>query len=110
IGSALSSIFKLFGAGNATKMLPPLVAYRLPIPQSQTVYVSPTGSTTYDGTNVEKAAAPQAGTGIYTNSGQITTDNTSSNSSFVNQSAQIAQAVKNALLTSSSLNDVISEI
>lgn len=111
IGSVVSSIFKLFGGGGSSaKTLPPLVEFNLPNPLAQTVYVSSTGSTRYDGTSVETPLKPQASTGIYTNSGQITTPSSSSSSTPANQSTQIAQAVKNALLTSSSLNDVIAEI
>jgi hypothetical protein len=110
LGSVVSSIFKLFGGGNTAKTLPPLVEFKLPNPESQTTYVSSGGSRTYGDNSVETPSVSKTGAAIYTNSGQITASSSSSSSNFVNQSAQIAQAVKNALLTSSSLNDVISEI
>lgn len=76
IGTAISSLFKIFGGRSSEKTLPPLVEFALPNPVSQTVYI---------GSGTANAATQASGT-------------------------QIAQAVKQALLTSSSLNDVISEI
>jgi hypothetical protein len=109
LGSVVSSIFKLFGGGNSAKVLPPLVEFKLPNPQSQTIYVNSGGSAA-SGSSVETPSAAATGTGIYTNAGQIAGSNSSNGASLINQSTQIAQAVKNALLTSSSLNDVISEL
>lgn len=84
IGSILSGISKLFGGGSDAKTLPPLVESDLPSPVAETVYLSSRGSKT--------EVSPYATTGSS------------------NQNAQIVQAVKHALLTSSSLNDVIAEI
>jgi hypothetical protein len=53
----------------------------------------------------------QPGTGIYGSSGQA--QSTPSNTDaqwFLDNSAQIAQAVKKAMLNSNSLNDVVSEV
>lgn len=77
IGTAISSLFKIFGGGSAGKGLPPLVEFKLPYPVAQTVYV---------GSSVAANAAPAA------------------------NGSQVVQAVKQALLTSSSLNDVINDV
>lgn len=90
IGSILSGISKLFGGGSDAKTLPPLVEFDLPGPVAETVYLSSRGSRTE--------------VSSYGNSAPLTAASRS------NQNAQIVQAVKHALLTSSSLNDVIAEI
>jgi hypothetical protein len=84
LGSILSGISKLFGGGSDAKTPPPLVEFELPTPVAETVYLSSHRS--------RSEARPYATTGSS------------------NQNAQIVQAVKHALLTSSSLNDVIAEI
>ena len=84
IGSLISGLTSLFGGG---KTVPPaLVAYQLPTSQSQTITTGSTVSTPgfYGGPS---AASP-----------------------FENHSGQIVQSVKQALLNSSSLNDVIAEL
>lgn len=105
LGGLISGIASLFGGGKST---PPLVEFQLPNPQSQTVYVSSNGSTALQGNAVESSGT---GTGIYPKPGSpgISAAGASSQS-FQYQSTQIAQAVKTALLNSSSLNDVIAEI
>lgn len=87
LGGIVSGIVSLFG--NHRKTPPPLTLFRLPESENQTVYVhsSPGQST------------PSAG--IY---------NVSHAPPAQYHSAYIAQAVKHAILTSSSLNDVIAEI
>lgn len=92
LGGLISGIASLFGgAGSST--LPPLVDFQLPASQTQTVYVSSNGASTYQG-------SPTLPTSTSSSTAQ----------SFQYQSTQIAQAVKTALLNSSSLNDVIAEI
>jgi hypothetical protein len=110
IGSLVSGIFSLFGGGGGgTKTPPPLVEFQLPNPQQQTLYLSSTGSSLYQG-GVEQSSVP-AGGATYGNSGQIQTSGAAPGAEWIQeQSAQIAQAVKTALLHSSSLNDVIAEI
>lgn len=92
LGGLISGIASLFGGGGGST-LPPLVDFQLPASQTQTVYVSSNSGSTYQG-------SPTLPAGNAGSSGQ----------SFQYQSAQIAQAVKTALLNSSSLNDVIAEI
>jgi hypothetical protein len=84
IGSLISGLTSLFGGG---KTVPPaLVAYQLPTSQSQTITTGSAVSTP----------------GIY--------GGPSAASPFENHSGQIVQSVKQALLNSSSLNDVIAEL
>ncbi len=108
IGGLVSGILSLFGGGS--KSAPPaLVEFQLPASQQQTVYMSSKGSTVYQGTAVEQGSSSTPSAGTYTNAGQ-TSNSVSQSKQVQYQSAQIAQAVKNALLNSSSLNDVIAEI
>lgn len=106
LGGLVSGIISLFGGGGK-QTPPPLVEFQLPQSQQETVYVNSKTSTTYQGTNIEHPSVPAPGQrgGIY---GQANA--TSSGQILQYQSSQIAQAVKNALLNSSSLNDVIAEI
>jgi hypothetical protein len=87
LGGIISGLVGLFGSHKKTP--PPLTLFRLPDAQNETVYTS----------SHTANVVPQSG--IYTSQH---TDSTQYHS------AQIAQAVKHALLNSSSLNDVISEI
>ncbi len=106
LAGLISGITSLFG-GNKT--LPALVNFQLPQSQEQTVYVTSNGSTTFQGTNVEQSSTSTAPRGINTGTSQVSNSGASSQTLQL-QSAQVAQAVKNALLNSSSLNDVIAEI
>jgi hypothetical protein len=84
IGSLISGLTSLFGGGKTAP--PALVAYQLPTSQEQNISTGSTVSTpgVYGGPS---AATP-----------------------FENQSGQIVQSIKQALLNSSSLNDVIAEL
>lgn len=96
IGSLVSSIGNLFGGGGGTAA-PPVVAFQLPSSQEHTLYLSSQGT-----------EAGRTGSGIY-GSTKIGTSGVGGQI-LQYQSSQIAQAVKTALLNSSSLNDVIAEI
>jgi hypothetical protein len=98
IGGIISGISSLFGGGKKT--LPPLVRFALPAEQNETAYVGSRGASTYAGIAVEQSQSQASGGPIY--QGQPKTGSAS------NQ--QIVNAVKQALLHSSSLNDVIAEI
>ncbi len=101
IGSLVSGLLHLFGGGGKSAP-PPLVKFQLPSPQEQTVYVGSNGTSSYPGDSVQSSASPGAANAA--NSG-------AANSQTLRyQSTEIAQAVKTALLNSSSLNDVISEL
>jgi hypothetical protein len=84
IGSLISGISGLFGGGKTTP--PALTAYELPTSQSQVIASGSTASIpgTYGGTSAA--------------------------SSFDHQSGQVVKSVKEALLNSSALNDIISEL
>jgi hypothetical protein len=84
IGSLISGLASLFGGGKTAP--PALVAYQLPTSQSQTITTGSTVSTP----------------GVYGGPSPV--------SPFENHSGQIVQSVKQALLNSSSLNDVIAEL
>ncbi|HLH01676.1 MAG TPA: hypothetical protein VKX25_02820 [Bryobacteraceae bacterium] len=88
LGGILSGIFSLFGSGK--KSPPPLSLFQLPSSQAQTVYLAP---------HAQSGPAPSH---IYGTSAAQPT--------LQYHSAEVAQAVKQALLTSSSLNDVIAEL
>lgn len=84
IGSLISGLTSLFGGGKTAP--PALTAYQLPTSQVQTVSTGSVVSTP----------------GVY--------GGPSASSSFEAQSGQIVKSVKQALLNSSSLNDVIAEL
>lgn len=108
VGGLISDISKLFG-GSSKAAPPPLTLFSLPDSVEQTAYVSSKGTNLYPGDSVEQATKPRAASAIYTSSGLGKT--TSGNPvSAATDSAAIAQAVKNALLTSNTLGDVIAEI
>ena len=94
-GGLLSSLAGLFGGGKNTP--PPLVEFQLPQSQQQTVYV---------GSNLTPGNHPAFAQPL---NPQATVAGSQAASSQY-QSAQVVQAVKQALLNSSSLNDVIAEI
>jgi hypothetical protein len=101
IASIVSGFISLFGGGKSAP--PPLVHFEAPSSQNQTAFVgSATGSAKWSesGTTAHSASSM----GIYANGQEPNVQ------SLQYQSAQIAQAVKQALLNSSSLSDVIAEI
>lgn len=98
VGGLVSSLVHLFSGSK--KSTPALTAFELPESRSESVvYQSAISSESVSGTR----------TGVY-GSVQDTTGPGSHDQTYQFQSQQIAQAVKQALLNSSSLNDVIAEI
>jgi len=100
LGGLVSSIAGLFGGSKKT--LAPLTLFQLPNSQTNTVFVSTKAAGTAS-VNTDSGGA----------SGPLQTSSTEEagqGQSFQYQSSEIAQAVKQALLNSSSLNDVIAEI
>jgi hypothetical protein len=108
LGSVVSGLVSWFGGGSKSSP-PPLVRFQLPASEEQTVYAGTKGSTVYEGSAVESTSASGSTSGIYSASPAPSTSGMSAVSSQY-QNSQIIQAVKNALLNSSSLNDVIAEI
>ncbi|HEX4163880.1 MAG TPA: hypothetical protein VHZ55_00265 [Bryobacteraceae bacterium] len=103
LGGLVSSIASLFGGSKTPQ---PLTAFVLPTVQAQTASVSrsQSGSQLMTGGSL---AANSAIKGIY---GSSQTSASSATVSSGSQPQQVVQAVKQALLTSSSLNDVVAEI
>jgi hypothetical protein len=101
IASIVSGFVGLFGGGKSAP--PPLVHFEAPASQNQTAFV---GTTTAPAKWVDSGTSAHATSskGIYASGQEPNVQ------SLQYQSAQIAQAVKQALLNSSSLNDVIAEI
>jgi hypothetical protein len=106
LGSIISSITSLFG-GKKTPL--PLVAFTLPKAQNETVSLGVNPARTYQGGMGQIPNEKEQGAGIY-NTSAAPNHGPLSGQWIEGQSAQIAQAVKTALLNSSSLNDVIAEI
>jgi hypothetical protein len=100
LGSIISGFVSLFGGGKSA--LPPLVQFQEPAAQDLISYIS-SGSRSSAPAAASSVSVSSSGT-TNTPGGQQTT------STYQYQSTQIAQAVKQALLNSSSLNDVIAEI
>lgn len=107
VGGVLSGLSRLFG-GISTP--PPLVEFELPDSHQQTVYVRANGHAVYDGVAVEAQSVSKDTAGIYATGAPTPAQPASPAQNVQYQSMQIAQAVKQALLNSSSLNDVIAEI
>jgi hypothetical protein len=111
IGSLITGIAHLFGGGSKKRTPPPLVEFHLPASQQQTLTVSSKGNRVHQGSASEATGVRATGAGIYGNAGQLHTSGSSQGTQWIQeQSGQIAEAVKNALLNSSSLNDVIGEL
>lgn len=99
LGSLTSLVSGLFGGG--TKTLPPLTTFTLPQSVSASYSV---GSSTNQRSG---SSGTQTTSGIY---GAPTSQATTATVAPAPASAHVAQAVKTALLSSSSLNDVINEL
>ena len=107
LGGLISSITSLFG-GSSNAAPPPLALFSLPDSIQQTSYVSSKSSSDVSASGRSSASAAK-GSAIYTSTG-LTTNTTSSSASSRANNAGIAQAVKSALLSSSTLGDVIAEL
>jgi hypothetical protein len=107
LGSLVSSLVNLFGGGSKAAR-PPLVRFGLPDSQSQTVYLGSQTNSVLQGVASEQSIKSDPRP-IYASAGAQETNSSGSTSKIADPSA-IIQIVKQALLNSSSLNDVISEI
>lgn len=140
VGQLLSGAIGLLGLGSSSKTLPPLQHFTLPdsqqimanIPHAPKLLPVPSTVRTGDrlitpGSLARHASQPAQSAGSHGSSsgltgstpgGQLTTNghqvhvhvSALDTQSFMDRSNDIAKAVKNAMLQSSSLNDVISEI
>ncbi|MBV8812521.1 MAG: hypothetical protein JO033_27940 [Acidobacteriaceae bacterium] len=103
-GSLFSGLVGLFGSSKPA--LPALVRFQLPAVQDQVASVNLSGGSTVSGEHRISGYTPG---GIYGTAGKQ--GNVSSNTPTSQyQKSQIVQTVKQALLNSSSLNDVVAEI
>ncbi len=100
IGGLVSSIVGLFGGGHKT--IAPLSLFTPDIAQRQSLTVS--------GSSQHSVQASAVRTGVYGTEMAAASTSQLDHQPYQFQSAQIAQAVKHALLNSSDLNDVIAEI
>jgi hypothetical protein len=98
VGSLISGLAGLF-AGSSKPQLPPLTLFTLPSSQEQTSYVH---------TDAVKTSAASTGPAYTTAS--VNPSGAQSSATSVTDGAAIAAAVKNALLTSNTLRDVITEL
>lgn len=106
IGSLVSGIMNLFGGEK--KNPPALTPFQLPESQQRTATIGAQSSST--GVSLLMGSSAQA-TGVYGTPGNVQNASASANSQwFIDNSNNIAQAVKTAMLNSSSLNDVVSEV
>lgn len=105
LGSLISGIFHIFSSGNSNASLPPLVRFQLPSSQTETAYIGSQSRTVLPGAATQQSIRSTTQP-IYA---PVSTQK-SVTSSPVYDTAAITQAVKQALLNSSSLNDVIAEI
>lgn len=136
VGQLLSGALGLFGLGSSSKVLPPLQRFTLPDPErlvasiphsAKLLPVQSTVRSVSIGTSSQarsiSSPAPAArggstGSRPSTTGGQLATSghqvhvhvSALDTQSFMDRSNDIAKAVKNAMLQSNSLNDVISEI
>ena len=101
LGGLISGIANLFG-GSSSSTPPPLTLFTLPNSINQTFDVNSSTTSAQPGASASNSP-------VYTTPGVV--NNTSHAVSVATMNtAGVAQAVKNALLTSSSLGDVIAEI
>lgn len=113
LGSIISGFVSLFGGGKSA--LPALVQFQAPASQDVVSYV---GSASRSSTPSSQDVASYVGSGSRSSASTSATNSSTTNvaagqpsgAAYQYQSAQIAGAVKQALLNSSSLNDVIAEI
>jgi hypothetical protein len=98
----VSGILGLFGIVGSSAPTAP-VAFQIPKSQQQTLDVSLPGSGVAPGSGLSSPASPRQ-SGIYQQTPTPSADSQGT------QHAQVVQIVKQALLTSSSLNDVIAEV
>lgn len=106
IGSLVSGIMHLFGGGK--KNPPALTPFQLPESQQRTATIGAQSSSA--GVSLSMASSEQV-TGVYGTPGDVQNASAGVSSQwFIDNSNNIAQAVKTAMLNSSSLNDVVSEV
>jgi hypothetical protein len=96
----VTKLLSLFGGGKSSPAAP--VAFQSPVAQHRSISVTPPGTASSVAVGTHSAGLDGHPSGIYQQIGSTVPTHA--------QSSQVVQIVKQALLTSSSLNDVISEI
>jgi hypothetical protein len=96
----VSKLLNLFGGGKSSPAAP--VQFQAPASQQQTLNITTPGSASSVSLGVHPVSLRNQGAGTYLQAGSTVPNHL--------QSLHVVQIVKQALLTSSSLNDVISEI
>jgi hypothetical protein len=99
--SFVGKLLSLFGGGKSTPAAP--VAFQSPVPKQNSFNITTSDATSSVSLGVHTLSPSGTGSGVYPQSGSVMPDHQT-------QSAQVVQIVKQALLTSSSLNDLIAEI
>lgn len=107
IGSLISGVLHLFGGGSSSQTLPALVRFQLPASETETAYIGSQSRSVLQGAASEQSIRSTTQP-VYAPSGTQNSAGTTSPVTY--DSTAITQAVKQALLNSSSLNDVIAEI
>jgi len=108
LGGLISGIASFFG-GSSKAAPPPLALFSLPNSIQETAYIGSQDTASHAGESIDQGAKQATRSGVYTSGGLVTNTGRSASPALTDGS-YIAQAVKNALLTSSSLSDVIAEI
>jgi hypothetical protein len=97
----IGNLLSLFGGDKSTPSSP--IPFQSPVQQQRTLNVGSPGGTSAVSLGVHALNPSSHGNGVYQQNGSSPADQHA-------QSVQVVQIVKQALLTSSSLNDVISEV
>lgn len=96
LSSVFSAVFHLFGGGTQSQP-PPLERFILPQMEQRTIDTAQNTYVTHSALNTASQASNSLSTQVGSNSGGL-------------EQAAVVKAVRNALLTSSSLNDIIGEL
>ena len=97
----VGKLISLFGGGKSVPAAP--VAFQSPVSQQNSLNITIPGAANSVSLGVHSMNGGSQNSGIYQHTGSTVADHQG-------QTSQVVQIVKQALLTSSSLNDVISEI
>ena len=109
LGPVISGLTSLFGGGNQSESVTPLVKFALPSPVQFNDGLQGGASSAVDYGQNDQPRLVNAGAASAAQ--QITVNVTAMDSrSFLDHSSEIASAVRRAILESSSLNDVIGEM
>ena len=110
LGPLITGLMSLFGGGGSNQP-PPLVPYIAPLPVNAEAGFSASDPGTVFGVDSAQGGLPRPNTSSSTAPSQITVQVQAMDSqSFLDHSQDIAMAVRQAMLESTTLNDVIREV